>query len=238
MPLNQRDTLTPYQLPPESRLWPEIQPLVAEYRKLLGDRRASQQQLGRLEDDYLRAVESDKVALAQALRDGKPDPGSKAVEKLDKERANTRRTIESLEIAILDVEAELDQAIEEQKAGQAERVEDEISEACEEYAAAIDALETARQTLVESVAMRRFLESFPERSWRPGGWKLWKLLATHGDPYDFGKVAEALRYDIEIVQQPRAEAQAESSGPLNEQLHEVAAGGWQPTGVPNWEKDR
>src|SRR5579864_5844228 len=133
MPLNDRDTLTPFQLPPEDKLWPEVQPLVKEYRKLVGDRRAAQQQLGQLEDAHIRAVESDKVAYAQALREGKPDPGNQAVEKLNKERANTRRTIESLEVAILEVEAELEDVIEAGKAEQAVRVEAEIGEACESY---------------------------------------------------------------------------------------------------------
>jgi len=191
MPLNERDTLTPYQLPPEARLWPEL------------------------------------LALAKALREGKADPGSKAVEKLDKERANTRRTIESLEIAILEVEAELEQAVEEQKAGQVERVEAEIDQACVEYEAAITSLSDSRQKLAEAVSMRRFLDTFPERGWKPGSWRIWKLLATHGDPYDFGHVEEALRYDIEIVKRPPIEPQAESSGPLSEHLHEVGADGMQ-----------
>lgn len=77
MPLNERDTLTPFQLPPESMLWPEVQPVVKEYRKLVADRRAAQQQLGQLEDLHARPVEADKVAHAQALREGKPDPGDR-----------------------------------------------------------------------------------------------------------------------------------------------------------------
>ena len=235
MPLNDRDTLTPFQLPPESKLWPEVQPLAKEYRKLVGDRRAAQQQLGQLEDAHVRAVESDKVAYAQALREGKPDPGNKAVEKLNKERANTRRTIESLEVAILEVEAELEDAIEAQKAGQSERIQAEIEEACVVYAAAIDELAVARQSLAEIVAMRHFLKEFPERGYKPAGWPVFKLQAPSGDPYDFGRVSDALHNEIEVIQAPPRDASvAEPAGLPVEYLHEVDSewndryGDWSP----------
>lgn len=232
MPLNDRDTFTPYMLPASEKVAPALQPLVKEYGKLFNDRRAAQQSLSHLEDAHRRAVDADKVALAQALRGGKADPGNKNVEKLIQERENTRRTLEALDLAILDVEAELESVFEDTRDEHRPVVEAEIAEASEEYEAAINALGAARTKLTSTVALRHFLNNFPEKGYRPGGWPLYKLIAVHGDPYDFGKVDEALRHDIELVDAPPKEPAAVGYI-VHEHTHEIDAPDWIPGELGN-----
>src|SRR4051812_37014030 len=107
MPLNNRDTITPYSLPPEDRLWDEVKPKVAEYNKLVRDRKAAQHRLDQIARDRLKAERRDQAALAEALRKGKPDPGDKAVKTLEQDEKETKRLLGALEEALLDVEAEL-----------------------------------------------------------------------------------------------------------------------------------
>jgi hypothetical protein len=201
MPLNNRDTITPYRLPPEDRLWDEVKPKVAEYNKLVRDRKAAQHRLDQIARDRIKAELRDQAALAAALREGKPDPGNKAVKKLEKDEKETKRLLGALEEALLDVEAELAEAFEATKAGQHETVDAEIDAASQEYLDAIAAMQSARWKLAQAVSMKRFLNTFPEdeRAWRPGEWNVYKLVAPSGDAYDMGKVVEALQFDVDVA---------------------------------------
>lgn len=201
MPLNNRDTITPYRLPPESRLWDEVKPKVAEYNKLVRDRLAAQHRLDQIARDRLKAEQLDQAALANALREGKPDPGDKAVKKLEKDEKETKRLFGALEEALLDVEAELAEVFEATRGEQHEAVDAEIDAASQEYIDAIAAMQSARWKLAEAVSMKRFLNTFPEdeRAWRPGEWAVYKLVAPSGDAYDMGKVVEALQFDVDVA---------------------------------------
>src|SRR5687768_3524530 len=100
MPLNDRGSLTPFRLPPESQVPEELKKPVQEYRELVSRRHTAYTRIGVLENKRAKAIEADRLALARALREGKDDPGDKSVDKIDKELKATRRMIESLEIAI------------------------------------------------------------------------------------------------------------------------------------------
>jgi hypothetical protein len=115
MPRNARDTLTLFRLPPESDAWDELKGPITEYRRLAADRKLAQQRLGELENSRRRAVEADRLAYAKALREKTPDPGDKAVKRLDRDMASTRRTIEALEVAIEEAEQELIETVDEHK---------------------------------------------------------------------------------------------------------------------------
>src|SRR5689334_7297672 len=107
MPWNENDRFIPYQLPPLDRCWPELQPLAKQYAKLQADLDAANRRMRRFEAEHLAAIDADAEALAQALLNDEPDPGNDNVEKLIKDRENTRRTIDALTRAIATVEDEL-----------------------------------------------------------------------------------------------------------------------------------
>jgi transcriptional regulator with XRE-family HTH domain len=200
MPLNNRDTLTPFRLPPDARLWEEFKPKVAEYNKLVRDRSAAQHRLDQIARDRRKAEQLDQATLAAAIREGKPDPGNAAVKKLEQDEQETNRLIGALEEAIFDVEAELVEVFDATKDEQHPGVDAEIDAASLHLQMVIEALQDARWKLAEAVSMKRFLKTFPdEGDWRPGEWPLHKLVSPSGDAYDIGKVIEALKFDIDVA---------------------------------------
>ena len=222
MPLNERGSLTPFRLPPESKVWDELKEPVAEYRKLVSDRHMAYTRLGQLENDRVRAIERDRIALAKALREGADDPGDTAVEKIDKDMANTRRTIEALEIAIEETEQELIGVVDEHKSAWLDAVDAEIAADTAAYRAAIDQVEATRTRLTETVALKRFLNTFPEHGYTPGHWHVFALIAPHGDPFRWDQVIDALRKDSEVaISPPPKSAPQEFAGPIREQLHDA-----------------
>lgn len=223
MPENLRGTLTPFQLPPESALWEELKEPVKEYRKLVSDRHVALTRLAKLENDRTRAIEADRRALAKALREGKEDPGDKSVEKIDKDMASTRRVVESLEIAIEEAEAELIGVVDEHQADWLTATDDEIDAVAQDYLAAVDALEAAREKLTASVGLKRFLNTFPEHGYTAGHWPVFGLLGRNHEPYQWDQVIEALRKDADVARtEKREEPEVESSGPIREQLHNAS----------------
>lgn len=220
MPLNDRGSLTPFRLPPEAKVWDELKKPIAEYQKLVSDRHLAYTRLGKLENDRARAVERDRLALAKALREGGEDPGDKGVEKIDKEMANTRRMVEALEVAIEEAEQELIGVVDDHKSTWLDDVDAELDADAEEYLAAVEQVEAARTKLTESVGLKRFLHTFPEHGYTPGHWPVFGLIATHGDPFRWDQVVEALRKDAEIARTPSQKPEpVEASGPIREQVN-------------------
>lgn len=220
MPLNDRGSLTPFRLPPESKVWDELKNPVAEYRKLVSDRHLAYTRLGKLENDRSRAIERDRLALAKALREGTEDPGDKAVEKIDKDMANTRRIIEALEIAIEEAEQELIGVVDDHKSAWLDDVDAELDADADEFLAKIEELEAARTKLTESVALKRFLNVFPEHGYTPGHWSVFGLIGQSGDPFRWDQVTEALRKDAEVARKPSQKSEpVEASGPIREQVN-------------------
>jgi hypothetical protein len=219
MPVNDRGSLVLFRLPPESEVWDELKGPVAEYRDLVGRRHAALTRIGVLESKRARAAEADRLALARALREEKPDPGDKSVEKIDKDLANTRRIIESLEIAIEEVEQELIGIVDEHQAEWLESANEQIEAETQEYVAAIDTLEAARSKVAASVGLKRFLHTFPEHGYSAGHWPVFGLLRVGsqgpgdpGEPYFWNDVVEALRKDAEVAVRPkREEPEAQSA---------------------------
>ena len=203
MPLNERGTLTAFSLPPEAVIPDELKGAAKEYRELVAKRRAAQHRLDTLARDRARAIARDRLALAKALREGGEDPGDQAVEKIDKDMANTHRIIESLEIAIEDAEQELIGVVDEHQAKWIAEADEEIDADVEAYSAAVDELEAKRTKLTESVALKRFFNTFPEHGYRPGHWHVFGLISPNGDPFRWDQVTEALRNDAEVAQSGR-----------------------------------
>jgi ribosomal 50S subunit-associated protein YjgA (DUF615 family) len=219
MPENLRGTLTPFTLPPKSQVWPELQGPIEEYRELIQKRHVEHVRLGKLENDRARALEADRRALAKALRQGGEDPGDKKIKEIDRKLAETRRTIEALEIAIYEAEADLVGVVDEHQSEWLENTTDEIAQVAQEYLVAVEAIEAAREKLISSVALKRFLHTFPEHGYQPGHWPVYGLIGRNEEPFRWDQVTEALRKDAEVATKPPREPQPEATGPIVEHLH-------------------
>jgi len=83
--------------------WPALRELKDEHLKLQRRLNETQAELGHLRAGMEAARQEDRLALAKALREGKKDPGSKAVSKLEAEIAKKAREVEGLEGALAQV---------------------------------------------------------------------------------------------------------------------------------------
>src|SRR3954469_8165551 len=92
-------------LPPAP--WPELKKAKEEYERLRAERKATEKRLGGLRGKRHHAEHADRVALAQALKDGTKEPGEDKIEKIDKEILACNRRLEALEIALDTAEVEL-----------------------------------------------------------------------------------------------------------------------------------
>lgn len=220
MPKNERDMLVPFRLPPESAVPEELQKPVKEYRDLIARRHAALTRVGALENQRHRAIEADRVALARALREGGEDPGDKKVKQLDKDLTQTRRMIEALEVAIEEAEQELIGIVDDNRSKWLESAEVYLEGDVAQYLDAIEQVEQARMKLFEGLAIRSFLNGFPEsKGYVPStGGRVPGLLGRNHEPYRWDEVMEALRKDAEVTK-PQPSAERDDDGPLTVQEH-------------------
>jgi hypothetical protein len=185
--------------------WPELQAATEGYNRLKAERKATQQRLGGLRHRRERAVEADRVALAQAIREEKPDPGDKTVEKFDKELLACNRRLEALEVALDEAEVELIDVIDRHRNEWLEQAEAKLDSAYETYAEAIETLAAAGDAVAREWGLVRWIKNFPEEevAYRVRGSYVIGLKATHGDPYSLFQIIEALRADAKRPDPPR-----------------------------------
>jgi hypothetical protein len=177
--------------------WPELQKAVSAYRDLFKEKRVAAARLGTLNDERVKALEADRAALAKAIRTGKADPGSDAVEKIDKEIEVCKRRYEALDVAIEDVEMELLDVLAEHREAWLEDVEKSVATASRRYEKTIEPLNKARLELAQARSLRRWLTNFPEteHSFREVIPSVRNLMAPSGDPYGWAQVVAALQAD-------------------------------------------
>jgi hypothetical protein len=179
--------------------WKELEEVRDAYEELKKERRVTETRLRSLRGERERAVLRDREALADAIRDGKADPGGKQVEKIEKEiRACTRR-LEALEIALDDAEDDLLAEVDEHRDGWASDVEPALEAAREEYTQAVESLASARRKVSAKYALLRWVRLFPEEemSYRVRSSYVSDLKGPNGDPYMIDQVVQALRDDAQ-----------------------------------------
>lgn len=189
-----RGTRVFLQLP--STEWPELQKAKEAYEERRAKQRAAQQRLGSLRGKREKAIHADRVALAEAIKDGKDDPGDKAVEKIDKEMLEVNRLLEALDIALDDGELDIINVVDEHRDDWHGEANEKLDSAYEKYAEAVETLASAADAVFEAWALFRWTKNFPESNIyraRPG--YVLGLEAPHGDPYAFHQVIDALRQD-------------------------------------------
>lgn len=168
----------------------------ATYARLSVENAATAAKLAELERRRPEAVEADRAAYAAAIRDGKPDPGTKAVDRLDAELVATRRRSEALAVAVATAQAELVATVEARRGPWGAAIDRQVAKDRDELAKAVEALAAARDKLAESLSLAGWLSRFPNKTaWMPpaalAGVR--GLEAPNGDPYPWALVLGALR---------------------------------------------
>lgn len=177
--------------------WPVLQEASNAYTTLLKERRVTSSRLGKLKSDRARAVEADRIALGKAIKEGKPDPGDKHVEKIEKEIAACNRRLEALEYALDAAETDLIDVLDEHKGEWLAQVEESATEAQAKYAEATEALASASHAYSMAVALRNWVRNFPEEetTFRVRERYLPRLKRVNGSAFYVGEVLAALRED-------------------------------------------
>jgi hypothetical protein len=207
------------QLPPSP--WPELKKVAEQYEKLARERRVTGTRLGGLEGERTRAIEQDRIALAKAIKDGKDDPGSKRVEKIEKEIAACKRRLEALEEALDMASGDLIATVDEHREEWSEEAQSELEAVQSVYAEAVEALASAREEVSAQYALFRWVRMFPdEPTYRIRGSFLTTLRAQHGDPYFFSQVVDSLREDAQVKYDPKPSDLRDPHGAASQQQHE------------------
>src|SRR4051794_14691411 len=94
-------------LPPITIEHPEVGPIAARLAKLNDEYAAARSELADLEARRPLALRADRQSYADAMRDGKPDPGGKKLVAHDAKLEAARRRVEALELAVIDEERAL-----------------------------------------------------------------------------------------------------------------------------------
>jgi seryl-tRNA synthetase len=209
-----RGTRMIFSLPPTP--WEEFEKVSKAYRELAQERQVTSRRVGALVNDRERAIHQDRDALARAIREGKPDPGNKKIEQIEKETEACRRRVEALELALDDAESEIMDVLDEHRSEWAEEVRAEVLEAQAAYAEAVEAVAAARHKVSMKFSLLFWIEGFPDTqtSYRVRGSYVGKLKAQNGDPYIFDQVVEALREDAQPAFQPVEEQEVQHASPL------------------------
>jgi hypothetical protein len=192
-------------LPPAP--WPELQKAKDEYERLRGERKATEKRLGGLRGKRHHAEQADRLALAQALKDGTKEPSEDKIEKIDKEVLACNRRLEALEIALDNAEVELIEVLDLHRDEWLEEVSANVDEAYGKYAEAVEALVGASDAISYQWALFRWVRFFPETemSFRTRGGVVAGLKAPNGDPYFAHEVLAALRQDAQRPESTRLE---------------------------------
>ena len=165
-----------------------------EVRRLEGERRKAVAERGRLERARNGAVETDRLDHAKAIREGKPDPGPKAVEKADKAIVVAHRREEALGTACGQARAELAEVIKAERSELERVAEENVEQARERFRSALEGLVAEQRALSESLGFAAWLAGFPETIYAPAKHTpaVRGIATLSGDPPRFEQVAEAL----------------------------------------------
>lgn len=177
--------------------WPELQEATEAYSSLLKERRVTSSRLGQLKRDRERAVEVDRAALGKAIKEGKPDPGDKNVEKIEKEIRACNRRLEALEHALDSAESDLIDVLDEHRDEWLAQADEAVEKAQAQYAEAIDAVSVASHAYAGALALRGWVRSFPEEetTFRVRERFLPRLRNANGSAFYLSDVLAALHED-------------------------------------------
>ena len=151
-----------------------------EVRRLEAERHKAVTERGRLERARNGAVEADRLDHAKAIREGKPDPGPKAVEKADKAIVVAHRREEALATAAGQARAELAEAIRAERSELERVAEENVEQARERFRSALEGLVAEQRGLSEALGFSGLARRLPGDDLRAG--QAHARGARHRDP--------------------------------------------------------
>ena len=152
-----------------------------------------------LEHERPVAEQEDAAALAQALREGKKDPGPKAVRAVDERIAEAHRHVEARKLLVDQAYHDLLLVAEEHEDAWAHTVEARVKQAREKLTEALDALGSAHGDLQTALALRNVIAS---GKWSPGAFA--NIIGLPSLNREVG-VGEALSAFRQFTQEPGRE---------------------------------
>jgi hypothetical protein len=179
--------------------WKELEEVRDDYEALKKERRVTETRLRSLRGERERAVFADRAALADAIREGKPESTGTKVEKIEKEIVACEHRLEALELALDDAEDDLLAQVDEHRDEWGSDVETGLEAAREQYAEAVESLAAARAKVSAHYALLRWVRLFPEEEmgYQVRSSYVRDLKAPHGEPYLFDVVVQSLRDDAQ-----------------------------------------
>lgn len=215
-----RDTIT---LPPVELIGnAPIAKAAREYQQLLHDLAAERSKLRGLEEQRAKAEEADREALATAIRKGKPDPGSKAIDAANSAILACNRRIDALERATAGALADLRAAGHEHGSAWRKALDHDLTAARADLAAKVEEVAQAHQRIAQTHALREWIATLDGTGrWAPAKFAshLPALRGRSGDPLPVEATLAALR---ELAQPPAT---------VPQQPHPPLGQAWPATGA-------
>ncbi|QIK76044.1 hypothetical protein [Nocardioides piscis] len=209
---------------PEVEEWKAFTGLQARHLELQDRYRDTAKASDRLDRTRDQALEADREAYAQALIDGKPDPGQKHVQAHDKDAAAKRREMEALQVAVQRTEDEIQDLLNAEGAEQAAALEAAMAEGrvkaqglLEELAAVLTDVQTQGAVAAWIQRARRDGQAVSYRGASTGTTGLAEgLKGPNGYDHTLEAVFTALRATLEGPKPPKVRQPGEHV-PLQEQ---------------------
>lgn len=201
---------------PEAAGWPEFTRLTAQHADLQTRYRDTAGEADRLDRTRDTALDKDREAYAQALLDGKADPGQKHTQAHDKKAADKRRERDALRVAVQRTEDTIQDLLETEGTDRVASLDADLTEGREKAQALLADLATRLSTIQENRAVaawvRKALRDGHATSYRPAtagttGWAE-GLKRANGEDHTLADVFAALDRTL----QPPAPAEPRRPG--------------------------
>ena len=215
---------------PEVPDWKAFTDLRARHLDLQDRYRDAAQDSDRLDRTRDQALEADRDAYAQALIDGKPDPGQKHTQKHDQEAAAKRREMEALRLAVQRTEDEIQDLLGADGKERLEALQAGMADDRAKAQALLDDLAAAMEDLgaCQAVAawLQRAMNDYQPRAFTgtgPGMGRVQGLKRPNGEDHITTDVLAALRATLEGPQPPKARQPGEHVALQEQNWGEVQA---------------
>lgn len=157
---------------PDVTDWPEFTHLTAQHADLQARYRDAMTEADRLDRTRDTALEKDREAYAQALLDGKGDPGQKHTQAHDKAAADKRREGDALRVAVQRTEDAIQDLLEDQGTDRVAALEADVAEGREKALVLLgelaDLLGSIQETNAQVAWVRKALRDGRPTSYKGG----------------------------------------------------------------------
>lgn len=209
---------------------PKVAELIGELRRLVVEHDRAQRDEEQLRAAHHAAEKADREALADAMRAGEADPGSRSVEKAAKRLADARRRREALGRAAEKSYGELAEVVREHRAAWLAGLVDRQARERRVFAEKLDELEAAYSALAGSVGLERWVAGFPEAKLAPAAMTVDGLRSPNGDDYPAAAVFAGFRGFL-ADREPERQAELDRSADADRDVEPAVVAAVVPGGL-------